>query len=401
MISSALMMLILRDSQPDLTSDSQPESATNDQAALPDPVSCSSDVHLSVPTVDAQQAAQLAVRTARIRAVRHYHRSIERRRHSDGRQGVDAVNAFLAKIAAWINAGYPEGVPGPDRVPLLALLTPPADQRRGQGRRPGSDRSRRVRPRRHRRAHHPDHRRAAPARGHRAGPGAPGRQGLAAGRSARRRTPRTRKGRHSAPCAVRQSARAAASVAARRGGRARRPRPRMLPVPADDDRQTALLTTSLRAGEEIDDDVAVVVSTSGTTGTPKGAMLTAAALIASAEATHAPARRPRPLAAGAARLSRGGPAGAGAQHRRGHRYPSRCLRASTAAELPAAVEAMGSGRRYASLVAVQLDKALGDARRRGGAGRTRRRADRRRTDARRPWANALRPRAFRWCGPTA
>ena len=37
---------------------------------------------------------------------------------------VDAVNGFLAKIVAWLNAGYPEGVPGPDRVPLLALLTP-------------------------------------------------------------------------------------------------------------------------------------------------------------------------------------------------------------------------------------------------------------------------------------
>jgi hypothetical protein len=33
------------------------------------------------------------------------------------------VNGFLAKIVAWLNAGYPEGVPGPDRVPLLALLT--------------------------------------------------------------------------------------------------------------------------------------------------------------------------------------------------------------------------------------------------------------------------------------
>ena len=32
------------------------------------------------------------------------------------------MNGFLAKIVAWINAGYPEGVPGPDRVPLLALL---------------------------------------------------------------------------------------------------------------------------------------------------------------------------------------------------------------------------------------------------------------------------------------
>ena len=32
------------------------------------------------------------------------------------------MNKFLAKIVAWINAGYPEGVPGPDRVPLFALL---------------------------------------------------------------------------------------------------------------------------------------------------------------------------------------------------------------------------------------------------------------------------------------
>lgn len=32
------------------------------------------------------------------------------------------MTKFLAKIVAWIGAGYPEGVPGPDRVPLLALL---------------------------------------------------------------------------------------------------------------------------------------------------------------------------------------------------------------------------------------------------------------------------------------
>jgi hypothetical protein len=32
------------------------------------------------------------------------------------------VTKFLAKIVAWINAGYPEGVPGPDRVPLFTLL---------------------------------------------------------------------------------------------------------------------------------------------------------------------------------------------------------------------------------------------------------------------------------------
>lgn len=32
------------------------------------------------------------------------------------------MTKFLAKIVAWVTAGYPEGVPGPDRVPLLALL---------------------------------------------------------------------------------------------------------------------------------------------------------------------------------------------------------------------------------------------------------------------------------------
>jgi hypothetical protein len=33
------------------------------------------------------------------------------------------VNTFLAKIAAWLKSGYPEGVPAADRVPLLALLS--------------------------------------------------------------------------------------------------------------------------------------------------------------------------------------------------------------------------------------------------------------------------------------
>lgn len=32
------------------------------------------------------------------------------------------MNKFLAKIVAWITSGYPEGVPGPDRVPLFALM---------------------------------------------------------------------------------------------------------------------------------------------------------------------------------------------------------------------------------------------------------------------------------------
>jgi hypothetical protein len=33
------------------------------------------------------------------------------------------VSKFLNAIVNWLNAGYPEGVPGPDRVPLLALLS--------------------------------------------------------------------------------------------------------------------------------------------------------------------------------------------------------------------------------------------------------------------------------------
>jgi O-succinylbenzoic acid--CoA ligase len=135
--------------------------------------------------------------------------------------------------------------------------------------------------------------------------------------------------------------------------------PAVLPVPADDDRQTALLTSALRADEPIDDDVAVVVSTSGTTGVPKGAMLTAAALSASAEATHR-------------RL--GGPGrwllALSAYHVAGLQVLVRSTLTGTApvalapdfdvTELPSAVASLGPGRRYASLVAVQLDKALRD-----------------------------------------
>ena len=32
------------------------------------------------------------------------------------------MNNFLTKIVSWIKAGYPEGVPQPDQVPLFALL---------------------------------------------------------------------------------------------------------------------------------------------------------------------------------------------------------------------------------------------------------------------------------------
>lgn len=133
----------------------------------------------------------------------------------------------------------------------------------------------------------------------------------------------------------------------------------ILPVPAADDRESALLTTSLRAGTEIDDDVAVVVSTSGTTGAPKGALLTAAALTASAHATHS-------------RL--GGPGqwvlALAAHHVAGLQVLVRSVIAGTtpvaipagftASELTSAIEGLTAGRRYVSLVAAQLDKALGD-----------------------------------------
>ncbi|WP_067703094.1 o-succinylbenzoate--CoA ligase [Nocardia jejuensis] len=62
--------------------------------------------------------------------------------------------------------------------------------------------------------------------------------------------------------------------------------PAWLPVPTADRREAQRLSSSLRPGEEIDDEVALVVTTSGTTGQPKGAMLSAAALQASGDATH-------------------------------------------------------------------------------------------------------------------
>ncbi|MGV0811493.1 o-succinylbenzoate--CoA ligase [Mycolicibacterium boenickei] len=133
----------------------------------------------------------------------------------------------------------------------------------------------------------------------------------------------------------------------------------ILPVPADDERQSSLLSTTLRAGEEIDDDIAVVISTSGTTGEPKGAMLTADAVRASAESTHA-------RLGGSGRWLLALPA----YHIAGLQVLVRSALAQTtpvslpaafdASELPSAVAALGSGRRYASLVAVQLDKSLRD-----------------------------------------
>lgn len=103
----------------------------------------------------------------------------------------------------------------------------------------------------------------------------------------------------------------------------------------------------------------MVVSTSGTTGVPKGAQLSAAALVASAAATHR-------------RL--GGPGrwllALPAYHVAGLQVLVRSVVAGSApvaldagfqpADLAAAVAALGPGRRYTSLVSNQLDKVLTD-----------------------------------------
>ncbi|ORA78754.1 o-succinylbenzoate--CoA ligase [Mycobacterium malmoense] len=133
--------------------------------------------------------------------------------------------------------------------------------------------------------------------------------------------------------------------------------PALVAVPAGDDR----VLGALRVGSEIDDDVALVAVTSGTTAAPKGALLTAAALTASASATHD-------------RL--GGPGSwllaLPPYHIAGLQVLVRSVLAGSApveldvsagfdvAELPGAVRRLGSGRRYTSLVAAQLAKALAD-----------------------------------------
>ncbi|QLL09991.1 o-succinylbenzoate--CoA ligase [Mycobacterium vicinigordonae] len=115
----------------------------------------------------------------------------------------------------------------------------------------------------------------------------------------------------------------------------------------------------LRVGERIDDDVALVVTTSGTTGAPKGALLTAAALTASASATY---RR----IGGPGRWLLAVPP----YHIAGLQVLVRSVTADTVPveldvsggfdidQLPSAVAELGSGRRYTSLVAAQLAKAL-------------------------------------------
>ncbi len=130
----------------------------------------------------------------------------------------------------------------------------------------------------------------------------------------------------------------------------------VLPVPTG-----TVPPSALRVDEHIDDDIALVATTSGTTGNPKGALLTAAALRASASATHnrlgGPGRwllaLPPYHIAGIQVLVRSALAGT---------TPVELDVSSglAIAELPAAIRSLGSGRRYASLVAPQLAKALTD-----------------------------------------
>lgn len=136
--------------------------------------------------------------------------------------------------------------------------------------------------------------------------------------------------------------------------------PAVLPVPAADEREAQRLRDALAPGTEIEAAAALVVATSGTTGAPKGAMLSASALRASGNATHD-------------RL--GGPGtwllALPAHHIAGMQVLLRSVLANTdpvildvgtgfdPSALPAAVARM-SGRRYTSLVPTQLVKALDD-----------------------------------------
>ncbi|GGF96072.1 putative O-succinylbenzoic acid--CoA ligase MenE [Rhodococcoides trifolii] len=133
----------------------------------------------------------------------------------------------------------------------------------------------------------------------------------------------------------------------------------ILPVPADDARDAARLTDALAPGAPIEDGVALVVATSGSTGIPKGALLSAAALRASASATHA-----RLGGAGSWLLA------LPAHHIAGMQVLLRSIAANTEPvvldvrhgfdpnTLPAAIENMDGPRRYTSLVPTQLIKVL-------------------------------------------
>nr|WP_206038219.1 o-succinylbenzoate--CoA ligase [Rhodococcus sp. HNM0569] len=135
--------------------------------------------------------------------------------------------------------------------------------------------------------------------------------------------------------------------------------PAWLPVPASDARETARLAAALAPDTPIDDDVALVVATSGTTGVPKGAQLSASALRASGDATH---RRIGGTGSWLLALP--------AQHIAGMQVLLRSVLSGTEPTvldvsggfdphaLPDTIAAMPGPRRYSSLVPTQLVKAL-------------------------------------------
>ena len=168
-----------------------------------------------------------------------------------------------------------------DYLPILALLRKSPGHRRSGHRRPRTHASHRSGLRRDRRPHHDHHRRAAapidveqvqtklrPTAGHRRSRDTEGRQ----------------------VAILRALAIHPTSVARCRfcGSRRSPQRPRRLRWPHTGRRSRAYerLTGALRVGEDIDDDIALDVWPSGTTGTLKGAMLTPAAPDRPVSATH-------------------------------------------------------------------------------------------------------------------
>ncbi|ALG86984.1 o-succinylbenzoate--CoA ligase [Gordonia phthalatica] len=134
-----------------------------------------------------------------------------------------------------------------------------------------------------------------------------------------------------------------------------------LPLPVGDPNEVARLSGALALGEPIDDEAALVVSTSGTTGTPKGAVHTASSLRASIDATASVLGGP-----GSWLLAMP------PHHIAGLQVMLRSLAAGydpvildlaagfDPAGLPALLDAMPGNRRYTSLVPMQLRKSLDD-----------------------------------------